>query len=83
MLAPSTKITSNKIKYKWAKIEQDSFNEINRIVARNILLTYTDFNETFRIHTMDSNFQIGAVIIQKGKAIAFYVRKLADSQNGI
>ena len=32
MLAPLTKITPNKRKYKWTKIEEDAFNGIKRIV---------------------------------------------------
>ena len=44
------------------------------------LLTYTDFNDTFKIHTDASNFQLGAVIIQKGKPIAIHSRKLTESQ---
>ena len=43
-------------------------------------LTYPDFNETFKIHTNDSAFQLGAVISQKGKPITFYSIKLTDSQ---
>ena len=49
-------------------------------MARDTLLTYPDFNETFKIHTDASAFQLGAVIIQKGKPIAFYSRKLTDAQ---
>ena len=50
-LAPLTKITSNKSKFKWTKIEQDYFDKNERIVACGNLLTYTDFNETFKINT--------------------------------
>ena len=60
------------------KVEQDAFKKIKRIVARGTLLTYPDFNETFKIHADASAFQLGAVIIQKGKPIAFYSRKLTD-----
>ena len=49
-------------------------------MARNNLFTYPDLNETFKIHTNSSNLQLGAVIIQKGKPIALYGRKLTDSQ---
>ena len=49
-------------------------------MARNTLLTYLECNETFKIHTDASAFQLGAVISQKGKNIAFYGRKLTDSQ---
>ena len=49
-------------------------------MTRDTLLTYPDFNETFRIHTNASAFQLGAVIIQKGKNIAFYSRKMTGTQ---
>ena len=49
-------------------------------MACNNLLTYPDFNETFKIHTDASAFQLGAVVSQKGKPIAFHIRKLNDTQ---
>ena len=42
-----TKITPNKRKFKWTKIEQEAFDEIKRIVAYNSLLTYPGFYEFF------------------------------------
>ena len=42
-----TNITSSKEKFKWAKIEQDAFDEIKRISENNILSAYPDFNEEF------------------------------------
>ena len=79
-LAPLTKIIPNKIKLKWAKIEQDAFNEIKRIVARNKLSTHLDFNEEPKIHTDASKFQLVAFIIQKVKPTAFHSIQLTDSQ---
>ena len=49
-------------------------------MAHNTLSTNPDFNETFKSHTDASAFQLEAVIIQKGKPIAFYSRKLTDDQ---
>ena len=49
-------------------------------MARNTLLTYPGFNETFKIHTDASAFQLVAVIIQEVKPIAFYSRKVTDAQ---
>ena len=79
-LAPSTKIPSNKVKFKYTKIEKDAFGEIKRIVAHDNLLTYPDFNEEFKIHTDDGNFQLVAVISQKFKLIALYGRIIIGSQ---
>ena len=79
-LSPLTIIKSIHRKFKWKNVEQDAFNEIKWIVAHDTLLTYTDFNETFKIHTDASAVQLRAVIIQIGKPIAFYSRKLTDDQ---
>ena len=73
-------MTSSKVKLKWTKIEQDSFNKIKRIVARDTLLNYPEFNETFKVHNNASDFQLGAVISQKGEPITFHSRKLNDAQ---
>ena len=71
---------SIKKKFKWTKVEQDSFDKIKRIMARDNLLTYPYFNEIFEIHTNASAFQLGAVISQKGKHIAFHSKKLTNVQ---
>ena len=44
-LAPLTNITSSNVKLIWTKTEHDAFEEIRRIVDRDNLLAYTDFNE--------------------------------------
>ena len=79
-LAPLTKLTSIKRNFKWTQVERDDFDEIKRIVTRDTLLNYPSFNETFKIHTDVSAFQLGAVIRHKGKPIDLYSRKLNDSQ---
>ena len=78
-LAPFTRLMSTKREFKCTQVEQDAFEKIKRIVARNTLLTYPDFNETFKIHTDDSLFQLGVVISQKDKPIAFYSIKLTGA----
>ena len=67
-------------KFKWTKFEQDAFDKIKRIVASDNLLTYPDFNETFKIQTNDSALRLGAVIIHKVKPIAFDSRTFTDVQ---
>ena len=57
--------------FKQTQVEQDDFDEIKRIVARDNLFTYPDFNETFKIHTNVSALQFGSVTSQKVKPIYF------------
>ena len=50
------------------------------MIGREVLLAYQDFNAPFEIHTDASKLQIGAVIYQQGKPIAFYSRKMNSAQ---
>ena len=54
--------------------------QINWILVRDTLLTYPGFYETFKMHTDASAFQLGAVIIQKGKPTILYSREFTDAQ---
>ena len=78
-LSPLSRLTFIKRKFKWTQVKQDDFDEIKCIVARDNLLSYPDFNETFKIHTNVSTFQLGALVIQKGKHIDFYIKKFTDA----
>ena len=82
-LAPLTKVTSNKRKFKGTKIKQDTFNEIKWIVAHDNLSTYPYFDGWFKIHIADIYFQLGAVISQKCKPVAFYSKNLLVPRNGV
>ena len=80
MMAPLTKLTSKNVKLKWTDVEQKAFDKIKRHVAREVLLSYPNFNEEFVIHADASQTQLGGIISQKGKPVAFYSRKLSDAQ---
>ena len=62
-------------------MEQKAFDDIKKVMARETLLVYPDFNKTFEIHTDASRRQIGSVITQDNKPIAFYSRKLRGGQH--
>jgi hypothetical protein len=44
------------------------------------MLTFPDFSKPFRIYTDSSDKQLGAVITQYEKSIAFYSRKFNSAQ---
>jgi len=50
------------------------------MVAQDVMLSHPDPNEEFVIETNASDFQLGAVIKQKGKPIACYSSKLTEPQ---
>ena len=47
---------------------------------RDIMLAYPNFSKKFVIHTDASDRQLGAVISQDNKPLAFYSRKLNSAQ---
>ena len=79
-----TKVTrANKTKKKawyWSDIHQEAFDLVKQTLARETMLSYPDYNDIFEIYTDASSRQLGAVITQKGKPLAFFSRKLNDAQ---
>ena len=80
LLAPLTSLTSNKVKFEWLSTHQQAFEKIKKVIGTEVLLSYPDFNKPFQIYTDASDHQLGAVIMQDKKPIAFYSRKLNTAQ---
>ena len=75
ILHPLTELRLPKVKFKYTDVGKKSFDDIKCCVSQNTLLAYPDFNKRFDMHTNASDYQLGAVIIQNGKPIAFHSRK--------
>ena len=75
ILTPLMRLISANVKFKWTSVEQMAFDKIKQIVGCETLLSSPDFNLPFEIHTDASHTQLGVVISQNNKPIAFYSRK--------
>ena len=80
VLSPLAKLTSKESKWVWTDLENRSFQKMKNIIAQETLLAYPDFNKPFEIHTDASHTQLGSVVSQDNKPIAFYSRKLNPAQ---
>jgi transposase InsO family protein len=80
LLAPLSALVSPQAKLEWRKEHQDAFEQIKTLISKETLLTFPNFNEPFHIYTDASKYQLGAVIMQNNKPIAFYSRKLNAAQ---
>ena len=80
LMTPLTRLTSKIATWNWTEVEQKAFNDIKTVISQETLLTYPDFDNIFDVHTDASEKQLGAVLSQNGKPIAFYSRKLNPAQ---
>jgi hypothetical protein len=80
ILAPLASLTSEKVKWEWGPKQSAAFAMAKQVIAREAMLAYPYFSKSFTIHTDASHYQLGGVISQDGKPIAFYSRKLNDAQ---
>ena len=71
ILNPSSSMSSKQAKWNYRKEYHKVFDKIKMIVPRETLLSYPNFNKPFEIHMDASKLQLGSVISQKGKLIAF------------
>jgi hypothetical protein len=80
LLAPLTGLVSEKTPWKWGEEQEKAFEEMKRIMSKETLLAFPDFNKEFHVYTDASNYQLGAVIMQEDKPLAFYSRKMNKAQ---
>ena len=67
-------------KILWNDTLESSFKEIKRMVSTETLLSYPEWKLPIMVHTDASDKQLGAVISQNNKLIAFFSRKLSNPQ---
>ena len=93
MLAPLTSLVGEcghtkdsrkkKVKKKpwhWDEVHQQAFDNVKAAIARDVTLAYPDYDQEFEIYTDGSKTQLGAVITQNNRPIAFFSRKLTETQ---
>jgi hypothetical protein len=79
-LTPLTALTKKNIKFEWTKEHQQAFDSLKNSLAREVVLAYPDFSVPFEIYTNTLKYQIGSIITQKDKPLAFNSRKLTNPQ---
>ena len=65
---------------QWEAEQQKAFEEIKQVISKETLLAFPDFNKPFHVYTDASEYQLGAVVMQDDKPIAFYSRKMNSAQ---
>ena len=68
------------IPWHWDSIHQIAFDNVKTNIVKEVVLAYPDFMKPFDIYTDASTKQLGAVITQDNRPIAFFSRKHYGTQ---
>jgi RNase H-like domain found in reverse transcriptase len=79
VLAPLTSQTGKR-KLNWTTECEQAFKAAKAMIAEEAFLQYPNHNKPFHIYADASNIQLGSVIMQGGKPVAFFSRKLNSAQ---
>ncbi len=71
---------TKKVPWHWDEVHQRAFDHAKATIAKDVVLAYPDYSKVFEIYTDASSKQLGAVITQGNRPIAFFSRKLFDTQ---
>jgi hypothetical protein len=71
---------TKKVPWHWDEVHQRAFDHIKATIAKDVVVAYPDYSKVFEIYTDASSKQLGAVITQDNRPIAFFSRKLSDAQ---
>jgi hypothetical protein len=64
---------TKKVPWHWDKVHQRAFNHIKATITKDIVLAYLDYSKVFDNYTYASSKQLGAVIMQDNRPIAFFI----------
>jgi hypothetical protein len=77
----TTRINKAKKKpWRWDLIHQQAFDNVKAAITKDTVLAYPDFSKPFEIYMDASSTQLGAVITQDNRPIAFFSRKHSKVQ---
>ena len=59
---------------------QDAFEKTKALIATNTMAAYPDHNKKYDIYTDASHYQLGVVLMQDGRSVAYHSKKLTGAQ---
>ena len=82
-----TKVTkakkTKKVPWHWDNVHQQAFDNVKAIITRDVTLAYPDYTQGFEIYTDSSRLQLGAIITQNNRLLAFFSKKTEPSPTKI
>jgi hypothetical protein len=63
---------TKKVPWHLNAVHQRAFDHVKATIAKDVVLAYPDYSKVFEIYTDASSKQLGAVITQDNRPIAFF-----------
>lgn len=80
LLAPLSSMAGKNSHFKWTPECDKAFQEIKKEVSKEVMLSFPDYTKSFELFTDASDYQLGAVLKQDDKTLAFFSKKLNSAQ---
>ena len=77
---PLRNLTKEGVKFIWSHAHEDTFNKLKKIISEPPALQYYDLVEEVTLETDASDYGLGAVLLQKGRPVAFASRTLTQCE---
>jgi hypothetical protein len=78
VLAPLATLAGKNSKFEWKEEHAKAFDEMKAIVSKDTLLSFPDYSQRFELYVDVSDKQLGAVLMQGNKVLAFFSKKLME-----
>jgi RNase H-like domain found in reverse transcriptase len=79
LMAPLMKLTSAP-KFVWDDTHQKAFEKLKSVISTETMLIYPNHELPWQVETDASDYQLGAVLKQEQKIVAYFSRKLNPAQ---
>jgi len=60
------------LSWHWDKIHQEAFDNEEATITKDVTLIYPDYTQGFEVYTDSSKLQLGAIITQANRSLAFF-----------
>ncbi|WVZ51589.1 hypothetical protein U9M48_002720, partial [Paspalum notatum var. saurae] len=77
---PMTALLEKNIKFQWTSACQRGFEELKKRLTTAPVLTFPDMHKPFSVYCDASRLDLGCVLMQEGKVVAYASRQLRDHE---
>ena len=77
---PLTRYLRKCVGYEWGPVQQEAAQKLKQSLANDPVRVIVNPDSPIELHTDASAVGIGAILIQSGKAVGYFSRKLSDAE---